>query len=126
MFLVKEKEKEVIYYQYIPPNRWLKIAKKSCKPQNIVDGIEAIDNNADKLNYIQNVLDTCSLVETPKKKRGMSGYNCYIKTAVKLGENFKEVVKSKSWSQLEPKAKETWSRLAKNENCPPRLWKKKL
>ena len=58
------------------------MVKKLCKPQSIVDGIEAIDNNADKLNYIKNVLDSCSLVGTPqkktKKKRRPSGYNLFI------------------------------------------------
>lgn len=53
----------------------------------------------------------------------MSGYNCFIRVSVKKGQPFKKVVKSRVWSTLEPKQKETWKNLAL-EGCPPRLWEK--
>ena len=93
------------------------MVKKLCKPQSIVDGIEAIDNNADKLNYIKNVLDSCSLVGTPqkktKKKRRPSGYNLFIGECMKptphyLGKPMKEC--AADWKTAN---KETWNQKAK-------------
>ena len=97
------------------------MAKNLCKPQSIVDCIEAIDNNADKINYIKNILDSCSLIEqAPPKKRGkraMSGYNCFIKNMVAQGQPFGSVIKSGAWKTLETKQKSHWNSLAK-QGCP--------
>ena len=96
--------------------------KSLCESQSIVDGIEAIDNNADQINYIKNILVNCGSGQTlpAKKKRPISGYNCYVKAESKKGN--KNVIKSRSWSQLKQKAKEEWNREAK-KGCLPKLWK---
>ena len=95
----------------------------NCDPKYILQNLEATKNKASKLDFITDTLERCAIATTPstKKKRGMTGYNCYIRVSVKKGQKFKEVVKSKSWSQLPEKSKETWKSLAK-EGCPPRLW----
>ena len=105
----------------------IKITKPepNCDPKYILQNLEATKNKASKLDYITDTLERCAIATTPftKKKRGMTGYNCFIRVAVKNGQKFKEVVKSKAWSQLTDKSKESWKSLA-NEGCPPRLWEK--
>jgi len=69
----------------------------SCKPQTIVDTIEAIDNNEDKIAYVSNVLKTCAIPKPIKKKvkakRQMTWYNCCVKIQSK-GKPFGYATKS--------------------------------
>lgn len=91
----------------------------SCKPQTIVDTIEAIDNNEDKIAYVSNVLKTCAIPKPTKKKvkakRKMSGYNCYLRhCAVK--KSFPECLKERGWAKLSDKDKDKYKEFAK-EGC---------
>ena len=96
---------------------------ESCDPKYVWQNLGVLKTDKSKFEYLADTLKRCSVVSPIiKKKRGMSGYNCFVKVSVKKGQPFKEVIKSRAWSQLEPKAKETWNRLAKNEGCSPRLW----
>jgi hypothetical protein len=95
---------------------------ESCTPVYILQNLEVIKKESDRLDYITDTLERCSIASPSKKKRKMSGYNCFVRVSVKKGQPFKEVIKSRAWSQLEPKSKEAWSHLAE-EGCPPRLWK---
>lgn len=73
------------------------------------------------MDYITNTLERCSLPST-KKKRGLSGYNCFIKVAIKKsGKPLKEVVQAKGWSTLEDKQKSVWKDLAL-DGCSPKLY----
>lgn len=70
-----------------------------------------------------------SLLGTPiKRKRTMSGYNCFIKNIyavekqkAKIEERkpieFKEIIKMKTWNTLPVKQKSIWHDLAL-QNCP--------
>jgi hypothetical protein len=117
---------------------------ETCMPQMIVDTLEAIDNNADKIHYIENILAQCgdSACEAPsidakienflpkstkqaKRKRKMSGYNCFVKTEVKKGRVFSEVVQSRDWAGLNDKARQNWNLLAE-KGCPDYLWDKNI
>ena len=95
----------------------------NCAPRYILQNLESLKEKSTKLEYITNTLERCTITSPTikQKKRGMSGYNCFVKVSVKKGQPFKQVVKSKAWSTLEDKQKETWKNLA-NEGCPPRLW----
>jgi len=56
-------------------------------------------------------------VKKPKKKRAMSGYNCYTKIQTKKhGKSFQEVLQEKGWSKLSDKEKEEYNKMAK-EGC---------
>lgn len=94
---------------------------ESCKPLYILQNLGSIKQEANKLSYISDTLKRCA-VAPAKAKRGMSGYNCFVKVQIKkTGRPLKEVVKARTWSTLEPKQKETWKSLAL-EGCPARLW----
>jgi len=74
-----------------------KSKKVICEAQGIIDTLEAIDNNDDKVQYIQNTLDSCvtKTGKTGKKtktktKRAMNGWNCYLKTCNATGMPFPE------------------------------------
>lgn len=107
----------------------IKIAelKTSCEPRYILQNIEALKSKSTQLDYLSDTLERCAIQKAPitKKKRKMSGYNCFVKVMVKKGQPFKDVVKSKAWSTLSDKNKASWKNLA-DEGCPPRLWEKKL
>jgi len=118
---------------------------EQCLPQIIIDTLEAIDNNDDKNHYIDNILSFCNPCDRPipavsmedflpkdkpakpvkavKKKKKLSGYNCYVKTEVKKGRPFSEVVESRDWAGLNDKARANWNLLAKRD-CPGYLWEK--
>lgn len=98
-------------------------SSESCAPIYIVQNLGGIKKDSDKVTYIKDTLERCSIAPTPtkRKKRPMSGYNCFIRVSVKKGEPFKKVVKAKTWSTFSDKQKSTWNHLAK-EGCPPRLW----
>lgn len=90
----------------------------NCDPQTIVDSLEAIDNNEDKVEYIIQTLDSCGK-KTPqkrtlKKKRALSGWNCYLKKCAATGMPFQECMKDSARKEKEyiPK-KDYWSDLAK-------------
>lgn len=103
----------------------IKIAelKPSCDPEYVLQNLNSLKKEATKLDYLTDTLERCAIQKAPitKKKRAMTNYNCFVKVMVKKGQSFKEVVKSKAWSQLSDKQKATWKDLAK-EGCPPRLW----
>ena len=91
----------------------------------------SIKKDANKLDFIADTLKRCAIAPA-KTKRLMSGYNCFSKVQYKLEKksaeqesrkpiSFKEMIKARAWSTLEPKQKETWKSLAL-EGCPPRLW----
>lgn len=104
----------------------IKIKQPECDPKYILQTIEALQEPKNKLEYISDTLERCAIQKAPtKKKRKMSGYNCFVKVMVKKGQPFKEVVKSKAWRTLSDKNKATWKDLA-DEGCPPRLWEKNL
>jgi len=88
-----------------------------CKPQTIVDSIEAIDNNADKVAYVTNMLKTCTISKPTKKKakRKMSGYNCYLRHCA-IEKSFPECLKERGWAKLSDKDKDKYKELAK-EGC---------
>ena len=108
---------------------------ESCEPRYIYQNLEATKDEGDKIKYISDTLERCAISDTApttKKKRGMSGYNCYNKVQYKAEkkiakqENRKPIpyikmVKTKGWSQEDQKAKDIWKNLA-SEGCPPRLW----
>lgn len=95
---------------------------ESCTPIYVLQNLEVIKKESDRLDYITDTLERCSIAPLIKrKKRQMTGYNCFVRVSVKKGQPFKKVIKSGAWSQLEPKSKEHWKHLAK-EGCPPRLW----
>ena len=115
-----------------------------CMPQMIVDTLEAIDNNSEKIHYIENILaqcgvGTCEIPSTDvkmedfipetkptrqdRKKRKMSGYNCFVKTEAKKGRLFTEVVQSRDWAGLSGFMRENWNLLAE-KGCPDELWEK--
>lgn len=105
-----------------------------CEPQSIVDGLEAIDNNDDKVDYVVNILDSCGVITKTsgagkkKAKRPMTGYNCFTKNLYAAEKeiakdekrkpmSFKEMISMKTWSTLEDKKKRTWDDIAK-QGCP--------
>lgn len=95
---------------------------ESCDPKYVLQSIEGIKEKVDKLDYITDVFERCITAPTPtKKKRKMSGYNCFVRVSVKKGQPFKTVIKSGAWKQLDDKAQNTFNHLAE-EGCPPRLW----
>lgn len=97
---------------------------ESCTPVYILQNLDGIKKEADRLGYLSDTLERCRITTpTKQKKRAMTGYNCFVRVAVKKGQDFKKVVKSRAWSQLEPKSKESWKHLAL-EGCPQRLWEK--
>ena len=97
----------------------------NCDPKYVLQTLEALQEPKNKLEYLTDTLQRCNLVPPKKrKKRVMSGYNCFIRVATKKGEDFKKVVKSGAWKQLEDKQKETWGRTAKQGCDNPRLWEK--
>ena len=103
----------------------IKIAelKPSCDPKYVLQNLNSLKKEATKLDYLTDTLERCAIQKAPttKKKRAMSGYNCFIRVAVKKGQKFKDVVKSKAWRTLSDQIKASWSNLAK-EGCPQRLW----
>lgn len=97
----------------------------SCDPKYILQNLGALKKESSKLEYLTDTLARCNLVPSKKrKKRAMSGYNCFVRVAVKKGEDFKKVVKSGAWKQLEQKSKEHFKNLAKQGCDNPRLWEK--
>ncbi len=96
-------------------------SKPSCEARYILQTLGSIKQEANKLDYLKDTLERCTVFTTPKRK--LSGYNCFIKVAIKKsGKPLKEVVKAKTWSTLEAKQKSHWVNLA-NEGCNnPRLW----
>lgn len=112
---------------------WEKSAE--CSLQSIVDRFEAIDNNKDKKNFLINVLDDCAVCPTPtpvktkehkttkndkpKRKRPLTGWNCYLKWCAKKTERSfpecltDEKLKSTVYHIHKPK----WNELAK-QDCP--------
>ena len=93
-------------------------------------------SNACEKAFVQ-LLETCA-IEIPslgrqkivpiKKKREMSGYNCFTKNLYTTEKKtakaesrkpmvFRELIKMKTWSTLEDKQKNTWKHLAK-QGCP--------
>lgn len=90
----------------------------SCKPQTIVDTMEAIDNNEDKIVYVSNVLKTCAIKKPTKKKdkvkRKMSGYNCYLRHCA-VEKSFPECLKERGWAKLSDKDKDKYKELAKKD-----------
>ena len=98
----------------------IKIAelKTSCNPRYILQNLDVLKNKPNRLEYLTDTLERCAT--TPiTKKRAMSGYNCFVRVMSKKGN--KNVIKSRSWSQLEDKSKAHWKNLAK-EGCSPKLW----
>lgn len=93
---------------------------ESCDAKYIYQNLEATKDKGDKIKYIADTLERCA-VSTIKKKRKMSGYNCFVKVSVKKGQPFMSVIKAKGWSTLSDKQKNTWKHHA-SEDCPPRLW----
>lgn len=69
------------------------------------------------MKYLDNVLNSCSAPNIKKSKRKMSGYNCFIKTIVDQGDDFRNVIESKVWSQIPNEKKKHWNNLA-NQGCP--------
>ena len=95
-----------------------------CSPRYILQNIEALKNKPSQIDYLKDTMQRCAITPSPvKKKRKLSGYNCFIKVAIKkTGKPLKEVVKAKTWSTLEARQKLHWTNLA-NEGCNnPRLW----
>lgn len=122
-----------------PPHRKRVISNK-CDPQSIVDTIEAIDNNDDKINYIINMLDACSTLPeikteiragtlsppktTPsepktKKKRQMTGWNCAMKICAKEDNNlsFHQCLKNEVYRKNYYQDKEQYNEWAA-QGCP--------
>jgi len=110
-------------------------AELSCDPKYIVKNIGAIKKEVDKVDYIADTLQRCT-VSPPKKKRGMTNYNCFMRVQNKVEQKkakqenrdpvpFKELLRivkqSGSWNLQTDKQKKMWRRHA-NEGCPPRLW----
>lgn len=101
------------------------MAKSMCKPQTIVDGLEAIDNNADKVDFIANILDTCGVPITkkvPKKKVAgtpkKSGWLCYLKYCKETGMPYSECMRDEPRKEeLYISRKEYWKDLAEKD-CP--------
>jgi len=60
---------------------------EKCDLETIVDSFEALDNHDDKLSYIDNMLNSCGICDTPaipiskpvKKPKKTSGWICYNK-----------------------------------------------
>ncbi len=118
----------------------IKIVKPetSCEPRYILQNLEATKNKADKIDYIHDTLERCAITTpTTKKKRVMSGYNCFTKVQYKIEKKsakqenrkpipFKEMLKARGWSQLEDKSKTRWDSRAKEGCDSPRLWEKNL
>jgi len=104
----------------------IEIKQPECDPKYVLQNLNSLKKEATKLDYLTDILERC-VIQKPstKKKRGLTNYNCFVKVMVKKGQSFKEVVKSKAWSQLSDKQKSVWKSLAK-EGCPPRLWEKNL
>lgn len=100
----------------------IKIAQSepSCDPKYILQNLGALKKDTNKISYISDTLERCAITTTTtKKKRPMTGYNCFVRVMSKRGN--KNVIKSRAWSTLEDKQKETWKNSAK-EGCLPRLW----
>jgi len=107
---------------------------EACDPKYVLQNIESIKRKPDKLDYIADRLEQCAITPAPapKKKRGMSNYNCFSKVQYKKEKqiaeqenrkpiSFKDMLKAKAWSLQSDKQKEMWRRHAK-EGCLPRLW----
>ena len=97
---------------------------ESCDPKYVLQNIEATKGKANKLAYLKDRFEKCTIpttAPTKRKKGKMSGYNCFVRVSVKKGQPFMSVIKSRAWSQLEQKSKAQWNHLAE-EGCPPRLW----
>lgn len=120
------------------------IETEQCLAQVIVDTMEAIDNNTDKIHYLNNIMTSCNPCDMPtptvsmedyipkskpvkkvKVKKKLSGYNCYVKTEVKKGRPFSEVIESRDWAGLDSRARDNWNLLAE-KGCPDYLWQKSM
>ena len=98
---------------------------EECEPQNIVDTLEAIDNNDDKLKYVELVLKTCVKKKEyiPPKRRGrrkkMTSWLCYLKMCARETDmTYLECIEDKERADREyyPR-KEYWEKKAL-EGCP--------
>ena len=95
---------------------------EKCESQNIVDSIEAIDNNDDKLRYVDVIIAQCGkggkkvVAKTDKR---MNAWICYLKTCAKKTDNtYLDCVKDKPRAKKEyyPK-KDYWDSQAL-KGCP--------
>ena len=105
-----------------------------CDPKYIYQNLGTIKDVGNKIKYIGDIIEKCATpytAPTTKKKRGMTGYNCYNSILYnKLKEDAKRenreppsyigMIRGKAWSQEEPKTKEHYNHLAKG-GCIPRL-----
>ena len=99
--------------------------KVNCEPQSIVDTIEAIDNNDDKLKYVVNILENCGIestnetvaVKSKKIKKPLSGWLCYLLTCQTTGMAYNECMSNAERKEkLYMPKKEDWKKLA-SEGC---------
>ncbi|MEE9378847.1 MAG: hypothetical protein V3V33_12520 [Candidatus Lokiarchaeia archaeon] len=90
--------------------------KQTCDPKYVLQNLEVIKKKTDKVDYLEDRLSMCG-IPTKRKKRQMSGYNCFVKNQIrKTGEPFIKVVKARTWSTFSDKQKNTWNNSAK-EGC---------
>lgn len=101
---------------------------KECDLQSIVDRFTAIDNNNDRIDYIKNVIDDCVVCPTvpihqtksepTKRKRKLSGWNCYLRwCSKKTDKSFPECMKDADLKNVVYKQnKPQWNEYA-SEGC---------
>ena len=99
-----------------------------CDPQGIIDTLEAVDNNDDKIIYMQTVLDSCGVKmddsgkgkksKKPKSKRAMNSWNCYLKKCADTGMPFPECMKDEARKEKEYIPRKAYWKEEAGKGCP--------
>ena len=96
-----------------------------CEVQGLVDELEAIDNNDDKVAKLGRILNSCGVCDTgtvpstKKKGKKMSSWICYNKVcAEETGKKYMECVADRDRAQTDYYGmKDYWKEQA-NKGCP--------
>ena len=90
------------------------MSQEICSGKGLINLLRTQKTRKDKIDLLDEALETCCSLaiektkpkatrrKKPKKKRQMSGYNCFLKVCAKTPDkSFQECLKAKGWKKLD-------------------------